>query len=136
MAVLALVALLAGGCASRFPQPGAAVPREAPSPAMHSRAISTGDVLEVAFYFRGIAETRTYRIGVGDTLRVTTSDHPDLAIAETVVAPDGGVSLPLIGVLPAVGLGLRDLAAVAEKAYAQHGLVNPRVVVAVTRSQQ
>ena len=50
-----------------------------------------------------------YRLGVSDRLKIKVQEWPDLT-GEYAVAPDGSISLPLIGDINAVGLRVKELA--------------------------
>lgn len=49
-----------------------------------------------------------YRIGPGDVLKISVWQNPDLT-AEVVILPDGTISFPLIGIIPAEGKTLNEL---------------------------
>jgi polysaccharide biosynthesis/export protein len=58
---------------------------------------------------------RPFVIGVSDVVRVTVWKDPNLS-AESSVLPDGTITLPLVGAVPAAGVTAADLrTAVAEK---------------------
>jgi polysaccharide biosynthesis/export protein ExoF len=50
-----------------------------------------------------------YKLGVSDRVKIKVQEWPDLG-GEYTVTPDGVVSLPLIGNIEAVGMGLNNLA--------------------------
>ncbi len=68
-----------------------------------------------------------YRLGVGDTIQVTVSNHPDVD-SEVVVRPDGKISVPRAGDLLASGKTAKQLAAQIQTALART-LNNARVQV-------
>ena len=123
------------GCASRFAPSGIPLPPLPPTANLHPNMITTGDVIELAYYFTGKSDAQTYRVGVGDILRIQVSDHAELDRDEIGVLPDGSVSLPLIGTLPVMGLTLAEIARAAEAGYSKARLRDPRVVISITRSQ-
>ena len=127
--------LLLGACASRFPPSDTPLPPPLPVIVLHPNVITTGDVIEVAYFFTGGADEQAYRVGIGDILRITVADHSELDRDEIVVLPDGQVSLPLIGTLPAAGRALAEIARMAEAAFVKARLRDPRVVLYVTRGQ-
>jgi polysaccharide export outer membrane protein len=49
-----------------------------------------------------------YRIGEGDTLRISVWQNDDLT-QDVIVRPDGAISFPLIGDVPALGLTFEQL---------------------------
>jgi polysaccharide biosynthesis/export protein len=59
---------------------------------------------------RGIAAPPEYRIAAEDVLEVFVWREPDLT-REVIVRPDGGISLPLVGDMPAAGLTPAELEA-------------------------
>ncbi len=56
-----------------------------------------------------------YRIGVGDILRITTWQEPDLTINDAMVRSDGKITFPLLDDIVAQGRTTMDLKAVIEK---------------------
>jgi polysaccharide biosynthesis/export protein len=135
-ALLLCVCCVLGACASRFGPSQFPVPTPQAAPVLHPARVTAGDVLEVAYYFRVGAPTPTYRIGVGDVLRLHVAEHNELNAEELFVLPDGTISLPLIGSLPAAGHTVAEVAAAAQRAYGAQRLRDPRVVVSVVRGQQ
>lgn len=69
-----------------------------------------------------------YKAGVGDVLRVTIYDNPDL---DTVarVGGDGHISIPLIGPLKVIGFSPEKIATEIEKKLAAGYLNNPQATV-------
>jgi polysaccharide biosynthesis/export protein len=64
---------------------------------------------------RADPRTRPFVIGVSDVVRVTVWKDPNLS-AEASVLPDGTITLPLVGAVPAAGVTASALqAAIAEK---------------------
>lgn len=124
---LACAAALALGCASccgptldePFEQP-AARPPAPPSP------LGVGDVLEVEFARTRIQEG-TYRLGIGDRVRIDVQLHAELG-ASVTVAPDGAITYHRIGSQPAAGRTLEELRVAVQEALAKQ-LPDPIVAV-------
>lgn len=74
--------------------------------------------------------TRTYRLGVGDKLRLTVFDEPNLS-GETDVNALGNVNVPLIGHVPAKGRAIADFQRDVTRRLSQGYLKNPQVTVDV-----
>ena len=72
-----------------------------------------------------------YVIGLGDTLRVTVWKEPELT-GELTVRPDGMITLPLVGDVPAAGRAPAQLASTLE-AELHRFVEGPRVTVSVTQ---
>lgn len=83
------------------------------------------------------AQSRDYRIGPGDVLRVAVYGHEDLTRL-AVVAPDGQIPFPLIGQVAAVGLTPTELEGRLRDLLGRDYLVDPQVTVTVQeyRSQR
>lgn len=128
--------LVLAACASRFPRPDAALPPAPLNPALHADVVTNGDVIEVGYFLVSKIEPQAYRLGVGDVLRVSVSEHAELDRDEVVVLPDGSVSMALIGSFGAAGKTVVELARAFEGALAKARLREPKVVVAVVRGQQ
>jgi len=75
------------------------------------------------------APGRTYILGPEDVIEVTVWGYPDLTRV-AAVRPDGMVSVPLAGTLPASGRSVDQLTEALSQAYARY-ILNPRVVVIV-----
>lgn len=71
-----------------------------------------------------------YRLGVGDKIRVSVYNEPSLT-GEFWVNPDGAISLPLIGSVPAGGKSVAELARDAESRFGDGYLRSPRVAMEV-----
>jgi polysaccharide export outer membrane protein len=71
-----------------------------------------------------------YRLGPKDVLRITVFGHDDLTRTATV-APDGRLSFPLLGDIPAAGLTPAQLAARLQELLGKDYLVDPKVSVTV-----
>jgi len=72
-----------------------------------------------------------FALGPGDKLQVTVWGYPELS-SEVVILPDGMVSYPLVGLIPAGGLTARDFAEKVRGALEQH-IESPRVHVTVSQ---
>ncbi|MGD9904520.1 MAG: polysaccharide biosynthesis/export family protein [Vicinamibacterales bacterium] len=90
----------------------------------------------MAAAFPALAQA-VYRVGTGDILRITVWSQPDLSGQFTIDAA-GGLSLPLIGTVPAAGKTVEELESVVRDRLADGYLTNPQVAVAVAeyRSQR
>lgn len=72
-----------------------------------------------------------YRVSGGDKIRVSVFDEPTLT-GEYDIGLDGGLSLPLLGTIPAQGKSAEQLAVAIASALSEGGYVNePRVSVDV-----
>lgn len=77
------------------------------------------------------AMNQGYRLSGGDKIRVSVFDEPTLT-GEFDVGLDGGLSLPLLGTIPAEGKSAEQLAQAIAAALSEGGYVNdPRVSVDV-----
>jgi exopolysaccharide production protein ExoF len=75
-----------------------------------------------------------YKLGVSDRVKIRVQEWPDLS-GEYSVTPDGAVSLPLIGNIGAVGMGLNDLAKEISDRLQQRSERAERVLTAVEIAQ-
>lgn len=50
-----------------------------------------------------------YRVGSGDVLRISVWKHEELSQPQVTVRPDGAISLPLLGDVPASGRSATDI---------------------------
>ena len=73
---------------------------------------------------------RTYRLGIGDKLKLTVFGEENLS-GQFEVNALGQVALPLIGELPAKGLGIAEFRDAVTRRLADGYLKNPRVTVEV-----
>lgn len=80
----------------------------------------------------GVAAPSGYVIGLGDALRVTVWKEPDLTL-EVTVRPDGMITVPLIGDLPAAGRVPSELARSLVSGFDRF-VESPRVTVSVTQA--
>ena len=77
-----------------------------------------------------------YRLGVGDSLQITVSNHPDVD-SELVVRPDGKITLPRAGEIVAAGKTTTRLAAEIERILARTlNNARVRIIVKTTVVQQ
>lgn len=72
-----------------------------------------------------------YRLDVGDKVRVTVFNEPTLS-GEFAVNPNGSISLPLIGEVPARGKTSGEVAAQAATTFGNGYLRDPKINVEVT----
>lgn len=73
-----------------------------------------------------------YRIGAGDTLRITVYQSPDLSL-ETKVTDAGVISYPLLGSLRVAGLSVDEAEAALAQALVKGDFIkNPQVIIVVT----
>lgn len=77
------------------------------------------------------SSTSDYRLDVGDKVRVTVFNEPTLS-GEFAVNPNGSVSLPLIGEVPARGKTSGEIATQAEAIFGKGYLRDPKINVEVT----
>lgn len=86
---------------------------------------------------RSEASQPLYRINPGDSLTITVFRERDLSVENAPVEASGGMVLPLIGKVQAVGRTPEELAGVIQTQLQQNGLRRPRVsvIVADTKSQ-
>lgn len=77
------------------------------------------------------AGTQDYRLDVGDKVRLTVFNEPTVS-GEFAVNPNGAISLPLIGEVPARGKTSREIAAEAQATFARGYLRDPKISMEVT----
>ena len=77
-------------------------------------------------------EPAAYRIGLGDVLRVTVWKEPELT-GEVTVRPDGMITLPLVGDVPAAGRVPSQLATSLVAEF-ERMVEKPRVTVSVSQA--
>ncbi len=80
------------------------------------------------------AAPEIYRLDTGDTVKVTVWGHEDLT-AQVTVAPDGRISLPLLGEIQVRGLTLAELEKLIAERLAEF-VREPRVTVALAARRQ
>ena len=108
----------------------------APGPNPAARAIyrmSPGDQIEISYYRRYDRDSQAYALDVGDVITLQVEDHPELS-AETVVRPDGMISAPLLGDVPAGGITPEALRAALKSGYATR-IPQPVVTIFVKGAQ-
>jgi polysaccharide export outer membrane protein len=74
--------------------------------------ITMENIMRKLFYFLMLAllaftlpaHAKEYKLGVGDVVRITVYDHPDLLVDAAQVDEDGNITLPLIGTTAVAGL--------------------------------
>jgi polysaccharide biosynthesis/export protein len=76
------------------------------------------------------AEGAAYHLGAGDRVHLTVFNEPQLS-GDFSVMPEGTLSLPLIGNVPALGKTTTELSATIETEFANGYLRNPRVSMEV-----
>jgi len=74
---------------------------------------------------------RTYRLGVGDKLKITVFDEVNLS-GPTEVNAMGQVALPLAGEIPAKGLAINQFRDAVVRRLSDGYLKNPKVTVEIT----
>ncbi len=123
-----LLATLVLACAAACGAPpiGTAFEQPAPRPPPRPTALVAGDMLEVEFT-RVTTLKETYRLGLGDRVRVEVQLHPDMTSSATV-APDGTISYHRVGSLPASGRTLEELRGALQQALSKH-LPDPAVSI-------
>ena len=76
------------------------------------------------------ALAQSYQVRPGDTLRVEVIDDPDLN-RDVLVLPDGAISFPLVGTLPAAGRTINQINAALTEALEPQFADEPSVFVAL-----
>jgi polysaccharide export outer membrane protein len=74
--------------------------------------------------------TETYRLGIGDVLRISVWKEPDHSVDSLVVRPDGKISIPLLREIDAVGLTPLQLEDVLTDKFKEF-INNPTVTVVI-----
>lgn len=118
--------LLLGFASCSGPALGEPFEQPVARPASPLSPLAAGDVLEVEFARTSVQE-RTYRLGVGDRVKIDVQLHPELD-ASVVVAPDGAITYHRIGSQPAAGRTLDELRVAVQEALAKQ-LPDPIVAV-------
>ncbi len=75
-------------------------------------------------------EADTYRLGVGDSIRIEVHEEPDLAL-ETQLQADGKIRFPFLGTLQAIGKTVAELQQEITKGLKGDYLIRPEVRVRV-----
>lgn len=81
-------------------------------------------------YASASAAVSDYRLGAGDRVRVSVYNEPSLT-GEFWVNPDGTISLPLIGNVPASNRPVSEIAGDAQSRFADGYLRDPKVAMEV-----
>jgi len=80
----------------------------------------------------GFAQAQSEKLGVGDAVRVTVFQQPDLT-TEARISERGTISMPLVGEQKLAGLSQSEAGAqIAEALKKGEFLKNPQVAVAIT----
>ena len=103
---------------------------------MYPEHVTSGDILEVRFFFEASVEPLPYKLGVGDLLSISVSDNPDLGAKDILILSDGSISLPGVGQITTVGLSVEDIKQSLQKRYHTLGIRRPDVTVHVLQGQQ
>ncbi len=77
-----------------------------------------------------LAPTAAYRLGPGDVIDIAVFEVEELS-KPAILAPDGTVTLPLVGVVELGGLSTREAGERLRSLYADHWIRNPQIAVAV-----
>lgn len=77
----------------------------------------------------GSAPPAAYVVGTGDLLEISVWGYPDLT-RQIAIAPDGKITLPLVGTISTAGMTVERLTALVTKAYAEF-IVDPHVMVTI-----
>ncbi len=93
--------------------------------------LQPGDVIQVSYYLVPLNNPAAYRIAAGDILSVEVADHPDLSTGRIVVAPDGQISLSLLGSVRASRETFDSLASRVEFLYTLEDIKDPHVTISV-----
>lgn len=81
-------------------------------------------------YVSAASAVSDYRLGVGDRVKVSVFNEPSLT-GEFWVNPDGTISLPLIGNVPAADRPVSEIARDAQARFADGYLRDPKVAMEV-----
>ena len=76
----------------------------------------------------------SYRIGEGDTLKVSVFQVPDLSFDSIVVDAAGNLQLPLIGSVRAAGMTPAEITAEVERMLSERYLRDPQVNISVVEA--
>ena len=87
-------------------------------------------VLNLILVLGNLSFASEYRLGPYDTLELEVINHPELKTKQTV-APDGQVSLPLLGVVSVEGQSLKGFQRFLTNNYSAY-LDKPQVVIGLT----
>lgn len=106
-------------------------PTQQPSPKAAGPETIEEKIIGQAAYIKDSGET-DYRISDGDVLDVSVWQVPDLSRPDVIVRPDGKISYPLIGDVPARGLSLTQLDEVLTERL-KHYVKDPQISVMLRR---
>lgn len=95
---------------------------------VHETSRETQDRLLLDDLARYADEQHVYTIDSGDTIGIRVYDHDELSLHETVVTPDGYISMVLVGQVKVAGLTLDQATAEMEKRFAAY-IQHPKVGV-------
>ncbi|MEM6625973.1 MAG: polysaccharide biosynthesis/export family protein [Pseudomonadota bacterium] len=99
--------------------------------AITGQSPQAGDTVRVSFFRAPAPATAAYRLRAGDGLNIQVRNQAELSAAPVRVLPDGGLSLPRIGVVQAGGLTLDELQHRLVMEYKALQLRDPEVSVLV-----
>ena len=77
----------------------------------------------------GSAPPAAYVVGTGDLLEISVWGYPDLT-RQIAIAPDGKITLPLVGSISTTGMTVQRLTTLLTKAYAEF-IIDPHVMVTI-----
>lgn len=86
-------------------------PRAYVSLALVGVSLANGACVDRVKYNWAAERALGYRVGSGDVLRVNVWKREELSQPSLTVRPDGAISLPLMGEVPAAGRGVDEIAA-------------------------
>ena len=98
----------------------------------HQHILTSGTLLLVLFLFFALhGEARTYKLGVGDVLRISVWGHSELN-SEVEIRPDGFITFPLVGDVHATSRSPEELAQLIQDGLAEY-VIEPKVTVMVVQ---
>lgn len=86
--------------------------------------------------FTGLVSAEEYRVDVGDEIRITVYDEPDLSFNALKIDSLGAISLPFVGELIVKQRTAPEIEALLVSRLKPDYLVNPKVTVAVVSFRQ
>ena len=132
--MIGLSVLLTAGCQTAKPKASetrevkqAPMPAAKPAVRWSSHTLQPNDVVVLMLTVPRCKPTGPYRLQPGDRIEIEGVRVTERAIAATV-APDGKISLPLVGDVTAAGKTVRELADALDLLYARY-VRSPRIVV-------
>lgn len=96
--------------------------------------ITPGDTVEIHYYKSYQKKDFTYRLDVADKIFIKVHNHPDYS-RESVVLPDGTISVARLGVVKVRGLTVSELDDILTRMHGEE-LLNPEVDVFVVEPQK